>query len=177
MTKEEKTALVDELAAVLEHTPNFYVLDMGGMDSAQTSAFRRKLYENRLSVRMVKNTLMEKALAKRGVDTESLKGALKQPSSFIFVGENANQPAKLLKDHLKGGAELPKLKGAFIEHSAFVGEDQLDTLASLKSKQELLGELIGRLQSPMSNLVGALQSGGGTLHGLLKALEAREKAA
>jgi large subunit ribosomal protein L10 len=177
MTKQDKHELVDELAAVLEATPNFYILEMGGMSVAQANDFRRKLFKANMSIRMVRNTLSKKALDKRGIDHSGIDPALKQSSSLIFVGEDTKAPAKLLKDHLKPGVELPKLKGAFIAQSAFVGQDQLDVLVTLKSKDELLGELIGRLQSPMSNLIGALQSGGGTIHGLLKTLGEREQAA
>lgn len=178
MTKTEKNTLVDALAAELEATPSFYVLDMGGMSVEQTTKFRRKLHAAGMSVRMVKNTLIKKALDKRGVNHDELDPVLKQPSSLIFVSEEAaNAPAKLLKDHFKEGAEFPKLKGAFIEEAAYVGAEHLDNLAKLKSKQELLGEVIGLLQSPISNVLGALQSGGTTLHGLLQTLSEREKAA
>lgn len=176
MTKEQKYELVDGLAEELKANPNFYVLDMGRMTVAQANNFRRKLFEANLEVRMVKNTLIKKALDKIGVDHTDIDPALKQPSSLIFVGENTSAPAKLLKDYRKA-SEMPQLKGAFIEHSAYIGDDQLDALANLKSKEQLLGEIIGLLQSPISNVVSALQSGGGTIHGLLKTLADREQAA
>jgi large subunit ribosomal protein L10 len=173
MTREEKSQFVVELSQKFKTQPNFYVLDMGGMTVSESNAFRARLFKEKYEVHMAKNSLIRKALEAAGVDPAPMAAALKQSSSIIFAGENANAPAKLLKDYL-GNKERPSLKGAFIEQTAFVGGDKLvDTLASLKSKDELIGEIIGLLQSPMSNVVSALQSGRDTLGGLMKALEER----
>lgn len=174
MTKEEKAAIVEELSAKLAEQPNFYLLDMGGMSVAQSNTFRAKLFEAGLEVHMFKNTLIKKALEGQEDSHGELYESLKQPSSLILVGsDNANAPAKVLKEFRKG-SDKPTLKAAFIESSAYIGDDQIEGLSKLKSKAELLGEIIGLLQSPMANVMGSLKSGGDTLHGLLQTLAARE---
>lgn len=175
MTKEEKAQFVQSLADQLRQQPNFYVVDMGGMTVAESNAFRGRLFEDKLEVHMAKNTLIIKALTQNGVDITPLEPVLKQSSSLILAGEVANHPAKVLKSFLVG-KEKPVLKGAWIEQSAFVGPQSLDALVNLKSKNELLGEIIGLLQSPMKNLVGALQSNAGNkIHALLEAMAARQE--
>lgn len=173
MTREEKASFVAQLAEKFKANSNFYVVDMGGMTVAESNAFRARLFKENLEVHMAKNTLIRKALEVAGVDAAAMAPGLKQSSSIIFAPEAANGPAKLLKEYLEG-KEKPVLKAAFVEQTAFVGGDKLvDQLASLKSKQELIGEIIGLLQAPMSNVLGALESSKNTIGGLLKTLETR----
>ncbi len=173
MTREEKADLVSKLSEKFKANSNFYVVDMGGMSVAESNAFRARLFKDKLEVHMAKNTLIIKALEEAGIDAVPMTDALKQSSSIIFAPDAANAPARLLKEYLQG-KEKPVLKGAYLQQSAFVGGEKLvDQLASLKSKQELIGEIIGMLQSPMQNVLGALQSGKNTLGGLVKSLEER----
>lgn len=173
MTPAEKEQFVQELAAQIRQHPNFYLVDMGGMSVAQSNNFRRKLFEKNLSVRMAKNTLIRKALeqvaASEGRSYDGIYPVLKSASSLIFAGEQANEPARLIKDfHVS--TDKPVVKGAFLEEAAFTGDGVLDTLVSLKSKAELLGEIIGLLQSPMANVIGGLQAAGNKVAGLVAAI-------
>jgi large subunit ribosomal protein L10 len=141
------------------------------MTVAQTESFRVKMRENGFGVRMYKNSLIVKALEKQEVDFSELIPALNQASSLVFTGDNpSNAPAKILKDFRGRDGQKPLLKAAFVEESTFIGDHQLEALTQLKSKQDLLGELVGLLQSPAKNVVGALQSGGHKLSGILKTL-------
>ncbi len=177
MTKEEKTQLVGELGEKLSNTDFFYITDASGMTVAEINSFRRLCFEKGLEYKVVKNTLINKALESLSTDyTEFSESVLKGFSGIIFSPEAGNAPAKLLKEfRKKNGGEKPLLKGASIDSDTFIGENQLDLLSSLKSKQELIGEIVGLLQSPAKNVVSALQSSGQTLSGLLKALEEREQ--
>jgi len=172
MTKEEKAALVEELAEQIREHGNFYVLDVSRLNSADTNAFRRKCFENNIKLRVVKNTLIKKAFAKIGVDYSSLDPALKQASSLLFVDEKSKAAAQLILDFRKDRPD-PVFKGAYVEESVFLGEDSLKALKTLKTKNELIGEVIGLLQSPTQNVLGALQSGGHKIAGLVKTLQER----
>ncbi len=174
MTKTEKISLVEELAENIRKAPSFYIVNMGGMSVADTFKFRSLCHKSNLTLRMAKNKLIIKALEK--VDPEKFKGiypALKQASSILFVNQDFKEPAKILKELREKKQEFPGLKGAFVEETAFIGEASLDVLVNLKSKMDLLGEIVGIIQSPMSNLISALQSGGSTIAGLVQALEER----
>jgi len=177
MTKEEKYALVDELAEKLSGIDYFYVTDTSGMSVAQINDFRRTCFSKGLEYKVVKNTLIAKALERqtKGVDyTEFTNKVLKGTSGIIFSPESGNLPAKVIKDFLKAKkATKPLLKGASVDGAIFIGVDNLETLATLKSKNELIGDVIGLLQSPMQSVIGGLQSGGQTIAGLLKTLEER----
>jgi len=175
MTREEKVQLVDSLADKLSETSYFYVTDSSGMSVAQINGFRRKCFEAGLEYRVVKNTLIQKALEKLEPDfSEFSEKALKGFSGIIFSSEVGNAPARLLKDYRKSASsKLPLLKGASIEASFYFGDEQVESLAKLKSKDELLGEVIGLLQSPASNLISALKSPASNLAGILKTLEER----
>lgn len=174
MTREEKHALVNELTETIKRHPNFLVLDTGGMTVEKMNGFRRACFQSKLKVQVVKNTLLKKALAAVDSSYEGVYPVLKQNTTIVFANDNLAEPAKVLKEFRKE-EELPRFKAAYIDASVYIGESNLDTVASIKSKQEVLGEVIGLLQSPMANLLGALQSSGGTIHGLLKSIEEKNQ--
>jgi large subunit ribosomal protein L10 len=160
----------------IAQSPFFYIADSSAMTVEQVNTLRRLLFEKGIQMRVVKNTLAIKALeraASEGTAYEGLFDALKGPTAIMFT-EVANTPAKVIKDFRKEkDIERPLIKAAYIDSAIYLGDEQLDTLAKLKSKEDLLGELIGLLQSPMSNLMSQLGSGGQNVMGLLKALEER----
>lgn len=175
MTREEKGAIIAELSEKFAQTPYFYITDAAGMSVEQTNALRRKCFEAGIEYRVVKNTLIAKALESLQTDyTPFNDTVLKGFSGVMFHPESGKVAAKLIKDAVKGGNDKLKLKGASIDSALFIGHDQLDTLLTLKSKQELIGEIIGLLQSPAKNVIGALQGGGNKLAGILKTLSERE---
>jgi large subunit ribosomal protein L10 len=174
MNKQEKTDLLGELKEVFSESTVFYVTDCSTMTVDKVNKLRRTCHEQGIQMRVLKNTLVRKALQE--VDEsryQDLFSALHGPSALLFA-EVGNQPAKMIKAFRTANeTERPALKAAYIDGAVFLGEDQLDNLVKLKSKYELLGELVGLLQSPARNVLGALQSGGHTLAGLVKALEER----
>jgi large subunit ribosomal protein L10 len=173
MTKEQKIQLVQELTETFNTYPNFYIADTGGLTVAEVNELRGKCYEKQIKMQVVKNTLIKKALLNLDDEYDEVDPALKQTSALFFVdAENPSVPAKVLKD-FRGDNQIPRLKAAVIESAVFLGDDQLDKLSKLKSKAELLGEVVGLLQSPAKNVISALKSGGSTIAGLLKALEER----
>jgi len=172
MTREEKNALVIDLTQQLKATPNVYVTDAGGLTVAQVNTLRSMCFKAGIEMRVVKNTLLRKAMEATGKDYSGVFSELKNQSSVFFVAENYKAPAKLIKDFRKKGAK-PALKVAFVEEAVFVGDNQLEVLQSLKGKNELIGEVLGLLQSPMITVMGQLTSGANTLGGLLKTLEER----
>ena len=175
MTKAEKTAVIEELKVKFENSSFFYVTDSSTLTVEQVNDLRGQLFEQGIEMRVVKNTLARKALeaapAEKGFDI-SLLDSLKGPTALMFT-DVANAPGKVIKKFRGKDGEKPTVKSAYIDSAIYIGDDQLDALATIKSKEELLGELIGLLQSPMKNLLGQLQSGQNTISGLLKALEAR----
>ncbi|MEM9985480.1 MAG: 50S ribosomal protein L10 [Bacteroidota bacterium] len=176
MTKAEKIQLVSELTETMKEFPNFYITDSGQMDVELVNSLRRRCFDANIQMRMVKNTLIQKALENLEGDFEEVNDALKQPSFMFFAtAENPSVPAKVLKDFIKEN-NRPTLKAAVIETSVFKGKDQLEALASLKSKDELVGEIIGLLQSPAKNVISALKSSGGKLAGIIQTLSEREGA-
>ena len=177
MTREEKGHIIEEFSSRLEENSNFYITDASGLTVEQINAFRKLCFDAGVEYGVYKNTLIQKALEKLDADyTEFTETVLKGFSGIIFSKELANTPAKVIKDFRKSdGGEKPTLKGASIDHDLFVGEEHLKMLADLKSKNELIGEIIGLLQSPAKNVISALQSGGGTLAGLVKTLSEREQ--
>ena len=172
MTREEKNTIVQDLVSQLKTAPNVYVTDAGGLTVAQVNDLRRMSFKAGIELRVVKNTLLRKAMEATGKDYSGVFPELQQQSSVFFVGENYKVPAKLIKDFHKKGAK-PALKVAYVDESVFVGDDQLDVLQNLKGKNELIGEVIGLLQSPIQKLLGQLSSGGTTIAGVLKTLEER----
>lgn len=178
MTKDEKIAIVEELSSKLASTPYFYITDASGMSVAQVNNFRRTCFEKGMEYKVYKNSLIKKALEQQEADFNGLYPALKGFSGILFYGESGAEPAKLLKDFYKKSGQRdkfrPALKGASIETAIYLGVDQLDALIAVKSKNELIGEVIGLLQSPAKNVVGALKSGGNKIAGILKTLSEKE---
>ena len=172
MTREEKNKEIEVLTEALKGTDVVYLADIAGLDAEQTSTLRRMCFKNQVSLSVVKNTLLKKAMEKSGKDFEGLFDTLKGNTS-IMISEKGNAPAKLIQDLRKKKQEKPLLKGAYIEESIYVGDENLEALASLKSKDELVADVVALLQSPAKNVVSALQSGKNTIGGLIKALEER----
>jgi large subunit ribosomal protein L10 len=168
MKKEEKTQLIDSLAEQLKEAGSFYLTDTSGLDAATTSRLRRTCFKKNVQLKVVKNTLLHKAMERSGKDLNELFAVLHGPTSVMF-SEVANDPAKLIKDFRKA-TQKPFLKGAYVEESVYIGDDQLDALINIKSKYELIGDLVGLLQSPAKNVISALQSGGNILSGVVKTL-------
>lgn len=171
MRKEEKQEIVQALTDQIKSYGNFYITDTADLTVAKINNIRRKCFEKGIKIQVAKNSLIVKALEAAGVDSEELKGVLKGASTILF-SEVGNAPAKLIKELRKEG-DKPVLKGAYIDASVFVGDAQLDSLVALKSKEELIGDIIGLLQSPAKNVVSALKSGGSTIAGLVKTLQER----
>jgi len=174
MTREEKGIIIGELSEKFAQTPYFYITDASGMSVAETNKLRRKCFEAGIEYRVIKNTLIAKALETLETDyTPFDESVLRGFSGVMFHPESGKVAAKLIKDAIKSGNKKLKLKGASIDSGLFIGHDQLDTLLTLKSKDELIGEIIGLLQSPAKNVISALQGGGNKLAGILKTLSER----
>ena len=173
MTRTEKTAAIAELKETFSNNQFFYLTDSSAMTVEQINALRRLCFEKGVKVKVVKNTLAKKALESFPAEDgyEGLYDALKGPTTIMY-SEHASVPAKVIADFRKKG-EKPLLKAAYIDKDVFFGDDQLDVLKALKSKEDLIGEVILLLQSPIKNVLGSLNSGGNTISGLLKALEER----
>lgn len=174
MTKEEKNVVIDEIAALIEQNPNFYLADISGLSAEKTSLLRRQCFGNNVTLTVAKNTLIQKALEKSGKDYGNLFDVLKGGTS-ILVAEDYKAPAKLIKEFRKGN-EKPILKAAYVQETLFVGDNQLDTLIKIKSKNELIGDVIGLLQSPAKNVISGLKGGGNKLAGIIKTLQERDAA-
>ena len=173
MTKTEKNQVIDELAETLTAANVIYLADTSELDAEATSDLRRSCHKKEVKLSVVKNTLLRKAFEKvEGKDFSEMYDVLAGPTS-LMLSETGNLPAKLIKDFRKKH-EKPILKAAYVEEMCFVGDDQLDALSEIKSREELIGEVIGLLQSPVRNVLGALNSGKNTLAGLVKTLEQRE---
>ena len=170
MKKELKDTIIVELGEKLKEYPHFYLVDVTGLDAENTSKLRRKCFKNEIKMIVVKNKLLHKALEAAEVDFTEIYPALKG-NTAVFFCNTANVPAKLLKEYTKEG--IPALKAAYAEEGIFVGADKLDELASIKSKSELIADVVALLQSPAKNVVSALQSGANTIHGVLKTLGER----
>ena len=170
MRKEDKGAIISQLAEVVKQYGHFYLVDTTAMDAAATSELRRKCFKADIKMVVVKNTLLEKALMTiEGVDYSPLFGSLKGTTAVMF-SEVANAPAKLLKEYKDG---VPSLKAAYAEEGIYVGAEQLEALANIKSKNAGIADIVALLQSPAKNVISALQSGGNTIHGVLKTLGER----
>jgi large subunit ribosomal protein L10 len=168
MTKEEKNNIVNELSDKLNQASVFYLADVAELDAVSSTRLRRLCYNKEVSLQVVKNTLLRKALEQADGEYEELYAVLKGNTSIMFA-ETGNVPAKLIKDFRKKGAK-PALKGAFIDSAIFIGDNQLETLINIKSKEEVIADVIALLQSPAKNVLSALQSGGATIAGLVKTL-------
>lgn len=176
MTRDEKLGLITDLTEKFGRYDYFYVTDSSSLPVSEINAFRRFCFEKGVEVQVIKNKLIKKALERveGKAYSETLLNNLKGPSTVIF-SENSNLPARVIKEFRKGKPHgRPILKVAYIDSDVFVGDDTVDVLMTLKSKTELLGELIGLLQSPAKNVISALQSGGNKLAGILKTLSEKE---
>lgn len=172
MTREEKQNAIEELSQQLAESGIFYIADTSELDAQATSDLRRECFKKDIKVSVVKNTLLQKAMEKvADKDLAELSDVLAGPTAIMF-SEVGNAPAKVIQEFRKKH-EKPILKGAFIEESIYIGDDQLQALVDIKSKEELIGEIVGLLQSPAKNVLSALQSGGNTIAGLVKTLSER----
>lgn len=168
MTRQEKAQVIEDLTAQLAGTNVIYLADISGLDAETTSNLRRSCFKAGIKLEVVKNTLLEKAMEASENDYGQLPSVL-AGNSAIMIAENGNAPAKVIKEFRKK-SDKPILKGAFIHQAIFIGDAQLDALVALKSKDEVIGDIIGLLQSPAKNVVSALKSGGGKIAGILKTL-------
>ncbi|MDA3883476.1 MAG: 50S ribosomal protein L10 [Bacteroidales bacterium] len=169
----EKRNIVEDIVKKIQDNSHFYITDIEALNAVDTSSLRKKCFEKDIEIVVVKNTLLKKALEQVDGEYEELYDVLKGNTSVLFC-ETANVPAKLIKEFRKSGKEKPLLKGAFAEESIYIGDDQLDSLTNIKSREELLGDIITLLQSPIQTLVGSLQSGEKTIAGLVKSLSEKE---
>lgn len=172
MRKEEKHEVVSALTDKMKAYGNFYITDTSSLSVAKINSIRRKCFENEIGIQVVKNTLIKKALEQLDGDTSPLFDILKGSSSIMF-SVSGNAPAKLIKQLRKTG-DKPVLKAAYIDSTVFIGDQLLDTLVNLKTREELIGDIIGLLQSPAKNVISALQSGGNKLAGIVKTLQERQ---
>ncbi len=168
MTRKEKATVIEDLTAKLGDSSTIYLADISGLDASTTSDLRRACFKANIKLSVVKNTLLAKAMEASDREFGELPEVLKGNTSLMFA-EAGNAPAKLIKTFRKK-SDRPLLKGAFIEEAIFVGDDKLDTLISIKSREEMIGEIIGLLQSPAKNVISGLKTGGGKLAGILKTL-------
>ncbi len=170
MKKEDKGLIIEHLGETLKEYPHFYLVDVSGMNADATSALRRKCFESGVKMVVVKNKLLHKAFEASEVDFTPLYEVLKGTTAVFFC-QTANVPAKVIKDVAKDG--IPALKAAYAEEGFYVGADQLPTLAAIKSKNEVIAEVVSLLQSPAKNVISALQSASQTIHGVLTTLGER----
>lgn len=173
MNKETKNQVITELTEELNNVPVFYLADTSGLTVENTNKLRRICFHRKVRMKVIKNTLLKKAMERTGKNYEGMYDTLHGVTS-IFYAEGGNVPAKVIKEFRKK-SEKPILKAAFVEEAIFIGDDQLESLVNLKSKNELIGEIIGLLQSPAKNVVSALQSGKNKLAGIVKTLSEREE--
>ena len=172
MTREEKSQVIEELTAQLANSPNIYLADISGLNAGNTSDLRRACYKANVQLSVVKNTLLSKAMEASDKDFGNLPSILKGNTSVMY-SETGNAPAKVIKNFRKK-SDKPLLKGAFIEEAIYIGDEQLDMLVDIKSKEEVIGDIIGLLQSPAKNVISALKSSGGKLAGIIKTLSEKE---
>ena len=173
MNKEEKVKSVEELKGQLADYKSIYLTDIAGLNAVQTSKLRRECFNSNVKLSVVKNTFLERAMSESDSDFGELKDLLKG-NTTIMLSSIGNSPAKVIKKFRKDG-DKPILKGAFVEESIYLGDDLLDTLVDIKSKEELIGEIITLLQSPTKNLISALKSSGSTISGVLKTLSEKNE--
>ena len=167
MRKEDKTQIIEEIVDILSAYNTVYVTDISGLTVAKSNELRRVCFKRGIRLKMVKNTFLKRAMEQSSIDYSEMYSAL-HGTSAIMVAEAGSLPARIIKD-FRGKASIPAVKAAYIEECVYLG-DQLEFLCGIKSKEELIGDLIGLLQSPMRNVVSALQSGGAKLSGIVKTL-------
>jgi large subunit ribosomal protein L10 len=172
MRKEDKGIIIGQLGEKLKEFPHFYLVDVSGLDSARTAALRRQCFKSEVKMVVVKNTLLHKAFENSDIDFTPLYETLKGTTAVLFA-QVANAPAKMLKDIISKnpkGVTTPALKAAYAEEGFYVGADQLDALCAIKSKNEVIADIVAMLQGPMQSVVSALESGANTIHGVLETL-------
>lgn len=168
MRREEKSDIINSLADTLKEYSHFYLTDTAQLNAADTSSLRRKCFENQIKLIVVKNTLLRRALEQAGLEVGELIPVLKGSTAVMF-SNNGNTPAKMIREFRKSHPK-PLIKGAYVEESVYTGDNLIETLAALKSREELIGDIIMLLQSPAKNVISALQSGGSKIHGVLETL-------
>ena len=173
MKKELKDTIIVELGEKLKEYPHFYLVDLTGLNAEQTSELRRNCFKNEIKLLVVKNKLLHKAFENSEIDFTALYECLKGNTALMLT-QTANAPAKMLKEYKSKKQEIPALKGAYAEESFFVGADKLEELVAIKSKSELIADVVALLQSPIKNVVSGLNAGG-KIHGLLDAIAERNK--
>ena len=175
MKKELKEQVIAEIKANMAQYPNFYIVDIAGLNAGDTASLRRDCFNEGIKLTVVKNTLLHKVIKDtQNEELEALVPALEGNTALMYC-EAPAVPAKLIKKYNKAGNEKPALKAAYVQECAFVGADKLEELINIKSREELIGQIIGMLQSPLQNVISALQNGGGqTIAGLVKTLEEKE---
>ena len=177
MRKEDKGIIIEQLCETLKQYPHFYLVDVTGMNAARTSALRRQCFKSEVKMVVVKNKLLHKAFEASEVDFTPLYGVLKGTTAVVFT-QVANAPAKMLKEFNSKnpkGVTIPELKAAYAEEGFYVGADQLDALCAIKSKNEVIADIVAMLQAPMQGVVSALESGASTIHGVLETLAEKGK--
>jgi len=175
MKKELKSQVIETISAQLQKYPNFYITDIAGLNAEDTYKLRKECFEQGIKLTVVKNTLFKKVLADKGDAELELLFPTLEGNTAIMYCEAPNAPAKLIKKFNKAGSEKPALKGAYVQECAFVGANKLDELVNIKSREELIGDIIALLQSPMRNVISALQNGGPqTVAGLVKAISEKK---
>ena len=172
MKKEDKFQVIESVTEKLENNEVFYLTDTSELDVETINRLRRLCFRKNVSMQVIKNSLLRKAMEKSGKDFEKLYDVLKGATS-LMISDTGNVPAKLIKEFRKTSSK-PILKGAYVQESIYIGDSQLDLLEGIKSKEELIGDIIGLLQSPAKNVISALQSGGNTIAGVLKTLSEKE---
>lgn len=172
MKKEDKVKVMAQLTETIKEYGHFYLVDVTAMNAADTTQLRRRCFKSDIKMVVVKNTLLHKSLESLDTDYSALYDCLKGTTAILF-SNTANAPAKLIKDAAKQKKTVPSLKAAYAEECIYVGADQLDTLVNIKSKNELIADVVALLQSPVKNVLSALQSGGNTIHGVLQTLSER----
>ena len=175
MRKEQKDQLIESLCEMIKSCPHLYIADIGGLNSVQTSKLRRAAFRKEVKLVVVKNALAIKAMEHTGIDYSELFPVMKGESAIMLSNTN-NAPAKLIKEFRANekGVQKPVLKGAYVEECFYIGEEHLDALVNIKSKNELIADVVALLQSPIKNVVSQLQSGANTIPGVLKTLEEKE---
>lgn len=172
MKREDKKVIIDQLTEQINEASNFYLADIADFNAVDTGKLRRECFKNNIQLVVVKNTLLAKALDKAELDYSQLNVALKGPTSVMF-SEVGNGPAKLIKEFRKT-KKKPVVKAAYVGESVYIGDENLETLVNIKSKEELVADVIALLQSPVKNVISGLQSGGQTITGILKTLSEKE---
>ena len=172
MRKEDKSTVIEQIASTLKEYSHFYLAETAALNAEKTSALRRECFKQDIKLLVVKDALLHKAMESLDTDYTPLYDCLKGSTAVMFTN-TGNAPAKLIKEFRKSTSDLLNFKAAYVEESFYIGAEQLDALVAIKSKNELIADVIALLQSPAKNVVSALQSGGSKLHGVLQTLSER----